>query len=529
VLIDVGREPPSVPHSESELEELFDLSLDLLCIAGFDGYFKRVNRAFERTLGYPSQELLSRPWLDFVHPDDVQSSRDVLAYLLRGNDVIGFEHRIICADGSVRWLQWNTRTMPERGFVYGAARDVTDRRRADAELREAQRMVEGSRDELRVLAEEQAALRRVATLVAHEASSAEVFAAVAEEVGRLLRVDSTAVVRYEPDATATLVGDLGEHDAAIPVGTNVTLERENVEGNVVALVRDTGRPARIDDFAKAPGALAAYTRTLGIRSAVGTPIVVEGRLWGAMFALSRRAEPLPADTEARIGEFTELVATAISNIQARSELAASRARIVAATDAERRRVVRDLHDGAQQRLIHTILTLKLASDALQKEEDDGPALVTEALDHAQQATSELRELAHGILPGVLTHGGLRAGVEALASRMPVPVENGVAVGRLPAAVESTAYFVVSEALTNVAKHACAKHAKVTARIEDGTLAVQVRDDGVGGARPDGSGLVGLADRLAALDGQLRVETPAHGGTVIAAAIPLAGSAPELER
>jgi hypothetical protein len=248
-----------------------------------------------------------------------------------------------------------------------------------------------------------------------------------------------------------------------------------------------------------------------------------------MFALSRRAEPLPADTEARIGEFTELVATAISNIQARSELAASRARIVAATDAERRRVVRDLHDGAQQRLIHTILTLKLASDALQKEEDDGPALVTEALDHAQQATSELRELAHGILPGVLTHGGLRAGVEALASRMPVPVENGVAVGRLPAAVESTAYFVVSEALTNVAKHACAKHAEVTARIEDGTLAVQVRDDGVGGARPDGSGLVGLADRLAALDGQLRVETPAHGGTVIAAAIPLAGSAPELER
>ena len=691
----MGRDPPSVPQSESELEELFDLSLDLLCVAGFDGYFKRVNRAFERTLGYPSQELLSRPWLDFVHPDDVQSSRDVLAYLLRGNDVIGFEHRIISADGSVLWLQWNTRTMPERGFVYGAARDVTDRRRDDDELRDAQRMVEESRDELRVLAEEQAALRRVATLVARavpppdlfaavarevgvlvggdathvgryevegtasliaswsrtgdhipvgtlapidgenvcslvlrtgrparmnsyddasgpiaamlrelgirssvgapivvdgsqwgvmivssrdeqplpvdteariaaftelvttaianteartevgrladeqaalrrvatlvarEASPAEVFAAVAEEVGRLLRVEATTLLRYEPDGTATLVAHRGEPDARFPVGTHVTFEPGNVEGSVPALVLDTGRPARIDDFAKAPGAAAAHARRLGIRSAVATPIVVEGRLWGAMIAFTQRAEPLPADTEAWMGEFTELVATAISNIQARSELAASRARIVAATDAERRRVVRDLHDGAQQRLVHTVITLKLAREALQNEDETAPELVTEALDHAQQATTELRELAHGILPSVLTRGGLRAGVEELASRMPLPVENGVAVGRLPAAVESTAYFVVSEALTNVAKHARAGHAEVTARIQDDTLAVHVRDDGMGGARPDGSGLVGLADRLAALDGQLRVESPADGGTLIAAAIPLASSATEL--
>ena len=149
--------------------------------------------------------------------------------------------------------------------------------------------------------------------------------------------------------------------------------------------------------------------------------------------------------------------------------------------------------------------------------------MTEALDHAERATAELRELAHGILPAVLTSGGLRAGVDALASRMPVPVEIDVSVGRLPAAVEATAYFVVAEALTNVAKHARAGHAEVMARIEDGTLAVQVRDDGVGGARPDGSGLVGLADRLAALDGRLRVESPADGGTLIAAAIPLAGS------
>jgi signal transduction histidine kinase len=195
---------------------------------------------------------------------------------------------------------------------------------------------------------------------------------------------------------------------------------------------------------------------------------------------------------------------------------------VAVTDDERRRVVRDLHDGAQQRLVHTIITLKLARRALQNEQENVPALLTEALDHAERTNVELRELAHGILPSVLTCGGLRRGVEALASRMPVPVELGVSVGRLPAAAEATAYFVVAEALTNVAKHSRARRAEVTARVERGALRVCVRDDGVGGARPDGSGLVGLGDRLAALDGRLRVESPPSGGTLVAADIPLAG-------
>jgi signal transduction histidine kinase len=257
---------------------------------------------------------------------------------------------------------------------------------------------------------------------------------------------------------------------------------------------------------------------LDARCAVGGPIVVAGRLWGAMIVSSRRPEPMPAGTEAWIEEFAELIATAVANIQARSDLAGSRARIVAATDEERRRVVRDLHDGAQQRLVHTIITLKLARRAFQDEHEDAPALLTEALDHAEKATAEQRELAHGILPAVLTQAGLRAGVEALASRMPVPVENSVSVVRLPAAVEATAYFVVAEALTNVAKHARAGRASVAARVENGTLRIEVLDDGVGGARPDGSGLLGLTDRLAALDGRLQIESPADGGTLIAAGI-----------
>jgi signal transduction histidine kinase len=373
-----------------------------------------------------------------------------------------------------------------------------------------------ARAEVRRFATEQAALRRGVTLIAREASSEEVFAAVTEELGRLLSIGGTTMVRYEPDRTVSVVASWGECKAGSPVGARLIVAGQDI----ASLVHRTGRPARIGGYAKATGPLGAYAHNLGFRSAVGTPIVVEGRLWGTMIAASRQAEPLPVGTERRIEEFTELVAAAISNDEARSELAASRARIVAAADAERRRVVRDLHDGAQQRLVHTVVTLKLARQALDNDEAVAQALVAEALDHAQHATAELRELAHGVLPASLTHGGLCPGIEALASRMSVPVRVEVAVDRLPARIEATAYFVVAEALTNVAKHARANGAAVTARVENNTLRVVVRDDGVGGARRDGSGLLGLADRLAALDGRLCVETAAEGGSLVVADIPL---------
>ena len=373
-----------------------------------------------------------------------------------------------------------------------------------------------ARTEVGRLADEQAALRRVATLVARGSSPAEVFAKVAEEVGRLLGVESAWMHRYEPDGNSTVVAMWGELVDAFPVGTHLNLEGDNVG----AIVRDTGQPARIDDYSHVTSPMGNYARESGVRSAVGSPIVVDGELWGSLTAVTLREEPLPAGAESRIGEFTELVATAISNVQARSELAASRARIIAATDEERRRVVRDLHDGAQQRLVHTVVTLKLARGALENDGGGALSLVTDALKHAEEATAELRELAHGILPSVLTRGGLRAGVVALASRMPVPVDIGISVERFPSAVEATAYFIVAEALTNVAKHAHARHAEVTARVTDGALRVQVRDDGVGGARPDGGGLLGLADRLGVLDGSLRVDSPCDGGTLIAADIPI---------
>jgi signal transduction histidine kinase len=374
-----------------------------------------------------------------------------------------------------------------------------------------------ARTEVARLVDEQAALRRVATLVAEEVAPSEVFETVTREVGILCGADLARMERYESDDSVIGVaawtrGDVPE----LAVGTRFTLEG----ASIAAMVHEASRAVRVHSFDEAHGPIAREAQSLGIRSSVGCPIVVEGRLWGVIAASSKSPAPFPPDTESQIAEFTELVATAIANAEARTELAASRARIVAATDQERRRVVRDLHDGAQQRLVHTVVTLKMAQSALESGGQDLPDLVTEALDNAEKATGELRELAHGILPTVLTRGGLRAGVDALASRMPVPVENAVSVGRLPTAVEATAYFVVAEALTNVAKHARAGSAEVRARCDDGALRIDVWDDGIGGADPNGGGLLGLADRIAVLDGDLKVESPPGGGTRITATIPL---------
>jgi signal transduction histidine kinase len=376
-------------------------------------------------------------------------------------------------------------------------------------------VVEASRVEPARLAEEHAALRRVATLVAHGASPETLFTAVVAEVERVVPSAHATLMRYLPDATMTIVAISECLTDSFPVGSRWPLGGRNV----TTMVYETGRSARIDDYRGASGRLGDAVRDRGAVTVVGAPIIVDGRRWGVI-TLASTEHPLPPDNEAQLASFTELVATAIANAEAQRELSALRARIAAATVDERRRVVRDLHDGAQQRLVHTVITLKMARRALENGQDDAPALLTEALDNAERATDELRRLARGFLPDVLTRGGLLAGVETLASRMPVPVEVDVSVGRLPATVEATGYFLVAEALTNVAKHARAGHADVTARIEDGTLVVHVRDDGIGGARPDGNGLAGLADRLAALDGQLRVESPTEGGTHITAAIPM---------
>jgi signal transduction histidine kinase len=375
-----------------------------------------------------------------------------------------------------------------------------------------------SRAALARLAEEQAALRRVATLVAQGASPAEVFAAVLDEVGQLLPVQSSSLCRYESDKSMTFVATWGDPRSPFEPGSRHMLGGNNLG----TIVLKTGRSARIDDYADtASGPLGVGVRDAGIRSSVATPIIVEGRVWGGIVAGSFLEEPLPPDSEARLADFTELVATAVANAESRAALAASRARIVAAADESRRKIERDLHDGAQQRLVHAVIVLKLAQRALAQSDPNAREVVTEALQHAEKANAELRELAHGILPAALTRGGLKAGVEALVSRVSLPVSVDVSVDRLSAPVEATAYFVVSEALTNIVKHAGAARAEVTARVEGGELWVEVRDDGVGGARGDDTtGLGGLEDRLSALGGRLVVESPPGEGTRVCAQLPV---------
>jgi signal transduction histidine kinase len=371
-----------------------------------------------------------------------------------------------------------------------------------------------SRAAVSQLAEEQAALRRVATLVAKAAGPGEVFLAVAQEVARVFGVEQVTVCRYESGEVVVLsfVGV-----PSFSAGSRWSLGVPSLPGSVY----QTLSPVRIDDFSDASGLDAIARDVGGVKAAVGVPIVVDGTVWGSINISSTEGGRFQADAEERLSRFTDLVATSVSNATMRAELAASRARIVAAADEERRRVVRDLHDGAQQRLVHTIVTLNLAQCAQDNKDDEKAwALIREARQNVEQANAELRDLAHGILPSVLTRGGLGAAVRALAIRTSVPIEIDIAVGRFPAAVEATAYFIVAEALTNVAKHSHAQRAEVTARIRNGVLEIQIRDDGVGGARPNGSGLVGLRDRVEALGGTMIIDSPEGGGTTLEAELPL---------
>jgi PAS domain S-box-containing protein len=648
----------------NELVQLLDLSLDAFCIAGFDGYLKFANPTFGRILGYTQEELLARPFMDNVHPDDVESVGAVLVGLADGKDTSGFDCRLVCADGSVRWFKWNTHTRPDEGVVYGVARDVTDRRGAGAELdalhrvatlvaegvqpqdlfavvaEEVSRVVDVSavsvvryeldgtatecanfnrgekvspvgvrssiegtnilrlirdsaaaariddyaglegemaaivrstgirstvgvpivvagslwgtivgsttepdalpedtasrladftellataienaepREALERLVDEQAALRRVATLVARGVRPDEIFAAVSNEVGRLVGTDSATVIRYDDDGEGiSYVGSASKVDAAFPVGAHWKFQ----EGMASFEVYRTGRSARSGaHLITVDGPIGDIHRRLGIISAVASPILVEGRLWGAMAVQSQH--PLPLDTDERLEKFTELVATAIANADSKSELAASRRRIVAASDEARRRIERDLHDGTQQRLV----TLMLQLAGVRQAAPTGEVLIAELSrveSELASALDELREMSRGIHPSILSKGGLGPALRALARRSTIPVALDVTTERrLAEPIEAAAYFVASEALANATKHAQASRIDVSVAARDGVLLLSIRDDGVGGADSGhGSGLVGLHDRVEAIGGTIRIESPLGAGTMLVVALPL---------
>jgi len=364
-----------------------------------------------------------------------------------------------------------------------------------------------ARTEVARLADEQAALRRVATLVAEGASPSAVFDAVTAEVAGVVGSSAVSLGRYE-DGHLVVLATRGM--PYVNLG-----DRFAVGGtNVVSAVLTTGRAARLDDISRTTGKIGETAQASGASSTVGAPIVVDGRTWGVLATVWSDHGPPPDDTEERLARFTRLLDTAIANADSRDQLTASRARVLAAGDEARRRVVRDLHDGAQQRLVQTIVTLKLA----RQDPEHADELTAEALEIAERAMVELRELAHGILPAVLTRGGLRAGVGAFVARLDLPVELDVTDERVHPDLEASAYFIVAEALNNVVKHAGATRATVRAAVAGGVLELEVRDDGVGGADPEGHGLLGIADRVAAHGGSLRIES--EDGTVLSAWMPL---------
>jgi signal transduction histidine kinase len=376
-----------------------------------------------------------------------------------------------------------------------------------------------SRDSLGVLAEQQAALRRVATLVARGARPSKVYSAVAEEIVRCLDVDTSGVWRYESDQAITL---LAGHSRAgwqyLPVGERLTIEGDNLG----AMVLRSGSAVRQRLLENACGTAISRIRELGVHEGVAAPITVDGRIWGLAIAATTRSEPMPPDSEERIGDFADLVATAIANAATRAELIASRARIVGAADNARRRLERDLHDGAQQRLVSLGLQLRLAESTVPTEFGVLRAELSDVVGGLTGVLTDLQEISRGIHPAILSEGGLGAALKTLARRSPVPVKLDLgAECRLPETVEVGAYYVVAEALTNAAKHARASEVNVGAKCDGANLSLLIRDDGTGGADPgNGSGLVGLIDRVEALGGDMKIESPRGIGTTLHVTIPV---------
>jgi signal transduction histidine kinase len=372
--------------------------------------------------------------------------------------------------------------------------------------------------ELARLAEEQTALRRVATLVATGTASTDLFDAVTIEMRLLLNAGIASLLRYEADGSATILAASSDPDTEVPLLSHLTLEGRSV----AAAVLSSGRTARVDELEGPPGSVAAAFRGLGMRSATGAPIVVEGNLWGAILAHWRDSQAVPPGTEGRIAQFTQLVATAISNAASRAQLAASRARIVVTADETRRRIERDLHDGIQQRLVTLALRLRTTQDDIQPARADLLAAMSQAGDELTSILDELREISRGVHPAILSEGGLGPALRSLARRAGVPTALEIdEIGRPPQPVEAAAYYVVSEALTNAAKHANATVVHVNLRVKDTTLRLSIDDDGDGGADPArGSGIIGLIDRVEALGGKLTMRSPPGEGTALVIELPL---------
>jgi PAS domain S-box-containing protein len=477
------------------------------------------NDACERATGFTRAEVLSRPATSSViPPEEANAFGAMLAQIWATGHPSPQVGHWMTKDGSRRLVVWSNKPVcgddGEPRYLVTSGLDITDR--AAERTGGLEGDVEAKLVEVGLLAQEQRALRRVATLVASEATPERVFEAVSEESARVLEVTAAAVFRYDDDDTITVVGRYAREDVgAFPLGTNFPTD----DGSTVGRVRRTGFPARIDNWPELSGPVADTMNRSGYRCSVGAPIVVAGVTWGAVSVAD--AQILPPETESRLAAFCELVSLAVASAQARTDLQASRARLVTSADNERRRLERNLHDGAQQRLVSLALSLQLARAKVESAPAAAAAILDEASGELDQALVELRELARGLHPAILTDRGLAHALEALAARIPVPVEIEVGDERWDSTVEATAYFIAAEALTNVAKHADATAARVVVTEEDDCLRLEIVDDGRGGADPDtGTGILGLRDRATAIGGSLAVVSTPGRGTTVTATLPL---------
>jgi signal transduction histidine kinase len=380
----------------------------------------------------------------------------------------------------------------------------------------------GSEARARKLAEEQASLRRVATLVAEGAAATEVFDAVIAEVGQLLGAAQVGLARYENEHEISVLAIRGQSPEVLRAGVRLPLDGDSVNARILR----TGRSARLNFAEEGNGSITEVLRRDNVNATVGAPIVVDGALWGMVGASWRGHDQPPADAEERLAQFAELLDTAIANADSRDQLMASRARVIAAADESRRRIERDLHDGAQQRLVTLAVALQRAQAKIPSALDEVRTDLGRVADGLTGAVNELRDLSRGIHPAILTEGGLSPALKALGRRSEVRVKLDVGFEqRLPDQVEVAAYYTVSEALTNASKHAGATRVWVSLRVKDDVLLLSVRDDGVGGADARrGSGLTGLRDRIEALGGKIEIESPSGSGTLVEVEIPIAGPA-----
>jgi PAS domain S-box-containing protein len=501
---------------------LTETTMSLVCVLDQDGRILFFNDACERVTGFTREEVVGGDARDFViPPEEAEAFGEVLAYVWTTGLSSPQVGHWLTKDGGRKLIAWSNRLMPSHGG--GAALLVTSG--IDLSASKPDVAGEGAFDgdpeaklaEVSRLAQEQRALRRVATLVASEARPERVFTAVSEECARVLEVNASAVFRFEGDDTATIVGRYsreGEGDA-FKLGMRLSADEDTGIGQVLR----TGAPARIHNYTERSGEIADNMRLMNYRSSVSAPIVVAGIIWGAVGIAS--AEPLPVDTEARLGAFCELVSLAVASAQAREDLSASRARLVKAGDEQRRKLERNLHDGAQQRLVSLALTIRLARRQLESNPKSATASLEGAAKELDLALSDLRELARGLHPAALTEQGLGPALLGVADRLPVEVDLRAPTERLPENIEATAYYIVSEALTNVAKHAEATKAKVDMTLAEDVLRFEITDNGRGGADPSaGSGIMGLRDRAEAVGGTLFVISPPGKGTMVTAQIPL---------